>query len=81
MGHGHSLSKTESHVIGQGQRSMQNVPATRVSTAASYEYRLMAEVVGFHRDVIRWRAMKHSRFSISSSILVTTVGTKLMPEF
>jgi len=38
-------------VISHVRRSMQIVRATRVSTAASYEYWLVATVVGFHCDV------------------------------
>jgi len=39
-------------VIGQGQSSMQNECAPRISITASCEYSLMAVVVGFHCDVI-----------------------------
>ena len=54
---GHSLTITcrglKVKVICQlGQRSMQNMCAARVFTAASYEYWLVALVVCFHRSVI-----------------------------
>ena len=39
-------------VIYQVQRSMQNVCATRVFTAAFYEYWLMTAAVGFYYDGI-----------------------------
>jgi len=50
MSMGHNFPKVK--VIGKGQRSMQNVCATEVSTAASCEYRLLTVVIGFHYDII-----------------------------
>ena len=48
MGHDHSSPGIES----QGLAECKNVRATRVSTAASYEYRLTAVIMGFCCHVI-----------------------------